>query len=43
MRGIVREGQAFKQFSLSVADARTFLSALNEDYKLEMITDLAAK
>lgn len=43
MRGIVREGQAFKQFSLSVADARTFTQALGEDYKAEMIDDLAAK
>lgn len=43
MRGIVREGQAFKQFSLSVADARTFTKALGEDYKAEMIDDLAAK
>jgi len=43
MRAIVREGQEFRQFSLSVADARDFLSALGEDYKLEMVTDLAAK
>lgn len=43
MRGIVREGQEFRQFSLSVGDAQAFLSALGEDYKLEMVTDLAAK
>ena len=28
MKSIVREGQEFKQFSLSVADAKSFLSAL---------------
>ena len=43
MRGIVREGQEFRQFSLSVADAKVFLSDLGEDYKLEMVEDLAAK
>jgi threonyl-tRNA synthetase len=43
MRGIVREGQAFKQFSLSLADARTFLSALGEIYKVEMVDDLAGR
>lgn len=43
MKGIVREGQEFKQFSLSVADAKTLVSALGETYKLEMIEDLAAK
>ena len=43
MKSIVREGQEFKQFSLSVADARAFTTALGEIYKLEMIEDLAAK
>ena len=43
MKSIVREGQEFKQFSLSVADAKTLVSALGEIYKLEMIEDLAAK
>jgi len=43
MKAIVREGQEFKQFSLSVADAKTLVSALGETYKLEMIEDLAAK
>jgi threonyl-tRNA synthetase len=40
MRSIVREGQEFKQFSLSVADAKAFTEALGEIYKLEMIEDL---
>ncbi len=43
MKAIVREGQEFKQFSLSVTDAKTFVSALGETYKLEMIEDLAAR
>jgi threonyl-tRNA synthetase len=43
MRAIIREGQVFRQFSLSVADARTFLTALGEKYKLEMVDDLANK
>jgi hypothetical protein len=43
MKSIVREGQEFRQFSLSVADAKTLVSTLGEDYKLEMITDLEAK
>ncbi len=43
MKSIVREGQEFKQFSLSVADARTFTTALGEIYKLEMIEDLAER
>lgn len=40
MRAIVREGQEFRQFSLSVADAKTLVTTLGEDYKLEMIVDL---
>ena len=32
-----------KQFSLSVDDAKTFLTALGEKYKLEMVDDLASK
>ncbi|MBP6981902.1 threonine--tRNA ligase [Candidatus Gracilibacteria bacterium] len=43
MKSIVREGQEFKQFSLSVADAKSFLSALGETYKLEMVQDLEAR
>ncbi len=43
MKSIVREGQEFKQFSLSVADAKAFTTALGEIYKLEMIEDLAAR
>lgn len=43
MRSIVREGQEFRQFSLSVADAKAFTTALGEIYKLEMIEDLAKK
>ncbi len=43
MRSIVREGQEFRQFSLSIADAKIFVSGLGETYKLEMITDLEAK
>lgn len=43
MRSIVREGQEFRQFSLSVADAKTLLSSLGEIYKLEMVDDLAAR
>ncbi len=43
MRSIVREGQEFRQFSLSVADAKAFTKALGEDYKYEMIEDLEAK
>ncbi len=43
MKSIVREGQEFKQFSLSVADAKSFLSALWETYKLEMVQDLEAR
>ena len=43
MKSIVREGQEFKQFSLTVADAKALVSALGEIYKLEMIEDLAAK
>lgn len=43
MKGIVREGQEFKQFSLSVNDAKTLVSTLGETYKFEMIEDLASK
>jgi threonyl-tRNA synthetase len=43
MRSIVREGQEFKQFSLSVADAKTLVTALGEIYKLEMIEDLETR
>ncbi|MBC7498373.1 threonine--tRNA ligase [Candidatus Gracilibacteria bacterium] len=43
MRSIVRDGQEYRQFSLSVADAKAFTKALGEDYKLEMIEDLSAK
>lgn len=43
MKWIVREGQEFRQFSLSVADAKAFVSAVGETYKLEMIEDLANK
>jgi threonyl-tRNA synthetase len=43
MRSIVREGQEFKQFSLSVADAKALVTALGEIYKLEMIEDLEAR
>lgn len=43
MRSIVREGQIFRQFSLSVADAKTLLSSLGETYKLEMVEDLATR
>jgi threonyl-tRNA synthetase len=43
MKSIVREGQEFKQFSLSVADAKTLVSSLGEIYKLEMIEDLATR
>jgi hypothetical protein len=43
MKSIVREGQEFRQFSLSVGDAKTFVSAIGEIYKLEMIQDLEAK
>ena len=31
MKSIVREGQEFRQFSLSVTDAKTFMKALGED------------
>ena len=40
MKSIIREGQEFRQFSLSVADAKTLLGALGETYKLEMVEDL---
>ncbi|GAB0174181.1 MAG: threonine--tRNA ligase [Candidatus Altimarinota bacterium] len=43
MKAIVREGQEFKQFSLSVNDAKTLVSTLGETYKLEMIEDLEKK
>ena len=43
MRSIIREWQEFRQFSLSVADAKIFTKALGEDYKHEMIEDLEAK
>ncbi len=43
MKSIVREGQEFKQFSLSIADAKSFLSALWETYKLEMVEDLETR
>lgn len=43
MRSIVREGQEFRQFSLSVADAKAFTTALGEDYKYEMIVDLETR
>ncbi len=43
MKSIVREGQEFRQFSLSVADAKSFTKALGEIYKYEMIEDLEAK
>ncbi len=43
MRAIVREGQEFRQFSLSVADAKAFTTAVGETYKYEMICDLEAR
>ncbi len=43
MRAIVREGQTFRPFKLPVADARTFLTALGETYKVEMVDELEAK
>ena len=43
MKSIVREGQEFKPFTLSVADARLFLTALGEIYKLEMVDELEQK
>jgi hypothetical protein len=43
MRSIIREGQEFRQFSLSVEDAKHFTSTLGEVYKHEMICDLEAR
>jgi threonyl-tRNA synthetase len=43
MKAIVREGQEFRQFSLSVSDAKILVNALGETYKLEMIEDLEAR
>jgi threonyl-tRNA synthetase len=43
MKSIVREGQEFRPFKLSVADARNFLSALGEIYKVEMVDELEQK
>ena len=43
MRSIIKDAQEFRQFSLSVADAKAFTKALGEDYKHEMICDLEAK
>jgi len=43
MRAIVREGQEFRQFSLSVADAKAFTTAVGETYKYEMICDLESR
>jgi hypothetical protein len=43
MKTIVRDAQEFKQFSLSIADAKALMSAVGEIYKVEMVEDLAAK
>ena len=43
MRSIIKDAQEFRQFSLSVTDAKSFTKALGEDYKYEMICDLEAK
>jgi threonyl-tRNA synthetase len=43
MRSIVREGQEFRPFILSVALAREFLTAIGEIYKVEMVDELEAK
>ena len=43
MKSIVREGQEFKPFTLPVADARSFLTALGEIYKVEMVDELEQK
>lgn len=43
MKAIVREGQEFRPFTLSVSDARAFLTALGEVYKVEMVDELEAK
>lgn len=43
MKSIVREGQEFKPFTLSVADARNFLESLGEVYKVEMVDELEKK
>ncbi len=43
MKWIVREGQEFRPFTLSVADARAFLTALGEVYKVEMVDELEEK
>lgn len=43
MKSIVREGQEFKPFTLSVTDARDFLTTLGEVYKVEMVDELEKK
>lgn len=43
MKSIVREWQEFKPFTLPVADARDFLTALGEVYKVEMVNELEAR
>ncbi len=43
MKAIVREGQEFHPFKLSVSDARAFLTALGEVYKVEMVDELERK
>jgi threonyl-tRNA synthetase len=43
MKSIVREGQEFRPFTLSVADARDFLKTLGEIYKVEMVDELERK
>ncbi len=43
MKSIVREGQEFRPFTLSVSDARSFLTALGEIYKVEMVDELEQK
>ena len=43
MKAIVRENQEFRPFTLSVTDARNFLMALGEIYKVEMVDELEKK
>ncbi len=43
MKNLIKQNQKFEAYKLPVAEAIAFLKSKNEDYKVEMATDLAAK
>ncbi len=43
MKKIISQGQTFEKYELPIAEARKFLTEIKQDYKLELLDDLAAQ